>query len=118
MGFEVGPDLLNLTLRRSKGFLLIEILDPNLNLVPGYESYLIETRDGRTLTGVISQESGTSVTLRRRDGEEDLILRANIAEIRPSTVSMMPEELEQDLSMQDMADLLEYLQSLSPREHP
>ncbi|MGH9341935.1 MAG: PVC-type heme-binding CxxCH protein, partial [Acidobacteriota bacterium] len=69
MGAEVGPDLLNLTSRRSKGFLLIQILDPNLDITPGYESYTIETKDGRLLSGVIANESATSVTLRRRGPE-------------------------------------------------
>ncbi|MGH9342080.1 MAG: hypothetical protein ACRD1R_21470, partial [Acidobacteriota bacterium] len=62
--------------------------------------------------GVIANESATSVTLRRRGPEEDSILRSNIAEIRASTVSIMPEDLE--LTLQEMADVLEFLQSPSP----
>ena len=112
MGSEVGPDLLDVT-RRPKKFFLAKILDPNLNIAPGYETYVIETRSGATVSGVIAQESPTSVTLRREEGEEETLLRSNIATLRVSSVSNMPEGLEEDIDPAAMADLLEYLQRLS-----
>jgi putative membrane-bound dehydrogenase-like protein len=112
MGSEVGPDLLDV-IRRPKKFFLAKILDPNLNIAPGYETYVIETRSGATVSGVIAQESPTSVTLRREEGEEETLLRSNIATLRVSSVSNMPEGLEEDIDPAAMADLLEYLQRLS-----
>jgi len=112
MGSDVGPDLLDV-LRRPKQFFLAEILDPNLNITPGYETYVIETRSGATVTGVIARESPTAVTLRREEGEEETLLRSNIATLRVSSVSTMPEGLEEDIDPAGMADLLEYLQRLS-----
>lgn len=112
MGTVVGPDLLDVV-RRPKQFFLAEILDPNLNITPGYETYVIETRSGATVTGVIARESPTAVTLRREEGEEETLLRSNIATLRVSSVSTMPEGLEEDIDPAAMADLLEYLQRLS-----
>ncbi len=112
MGSEVGPDLMDLV-RRPKKFFLTKILDPNHNIAPGYETYVIETRSGATVTGVIARESPTSVTLRREEGEEETLLRSNIAVLRVSSVSTMPEGLEDDIDPAAMADLLEYLQRLS-----
>jgi putative membrane-bound dehydrogenase-like protein len=111
MGFDVGPNLMSIT-ARSRGELLENILDPNANIVPGYEDYMIQTNDGRTITGVMANQSATTVTLRRGAGEEDTILRSNIADLRALTVSAMPEDLEQGLSLEQMADLLEYLKTL------
>ena len=112
MGSEVGPDLMDLV-RRPKKFFLAKILDPNLNIAPGYETYVIETRSGATVTGVVARESPTSVTLRREEGEEETLLRSHIAALRVSSVSTMPEGLEDDIDPAAMADLLEYLQRLS-----
>ena len=112
MGSEVGPDLLDVV-RRPKKFFLAKILDPNRNIAPGYETYVIATRSGATVTGVIARESPTAVTLRREEGEEETLLRSNIATLRVSSVSNMPEGLEEEIDPAAMADLLEYLQRLS-----
>ncbi|MFQ5929496.1 MAG: PVC-type heme-binding CxxCH protein [Acidobacteriota bacterium] len=114
MGVEVGPDLLSLT-KQTKQYLLTEILDPNGNLVPGYEEYLVRTRDGRLITGVLAEDTPTTLTLRRTEGEEDTILRSNIASLRLSSVSQMPEDWVEGMSVQDMADLLQYLKSVAGR---
>jgi putative membrane-bound dehydrogenase-like protein len=110
-GAEVGPDLLTIT-KWDKAQLLENILDPSANVVPGYEEYLMETKDGNMITGVMVQESETTVTLRRSKGDEDTVLRSNIASLRAGTVSAMPEGLEDEISVEQMTDLLEFLRSL------
>ena len=78
----------------------------------GYEEYLIETIDGRSITGLIASQTPTTLLLRRAKGEEDTVLRSNIAEMRSLSVSAMPEDLERDIDIAEMADLLAYLKSL------
>ncbi len=112
MGNEVGPDLMDVIGRRPKKFFLTKILDPNVNITPGFETYVIETRNGATVTGLIAQDSPTSLMLRREEGEEETILRRNILKLRVSSVSTMPEGLEEDINLRKMTDLLEYLQRL------
>lgn len=107
----VGPDLLTIT-RWTKEDLLGSILDPNANIVAGYEEYLVETRDGSLVTGVMIKESATAVTLRRTQGEEDTILRSNIVKLRALTVSAMPEGTEQEINVEQMGDLLAFLLTL------
>ena len=114
-GFEVGPDLLSLT-NRAREDLLANIIDPNANIVPGYEEYRVDTRDGRIITGVLSDQNANSVTLGREEGEQDKILRANIAALRPSTVSAMPEGVEEEITVEEMTDLLGYLKSLGTQD--
>jgi putative membrane-bound dehydrogenase-like protein len=112
MGSEVGPDLVNLGGRLTKGNLLTQILDPNASIAAGYEEYVIETTVGRTITGILIEDSTTSVTLRRKEGHQDTVLRNNIARIRTSTVSAMAEGHEREITQEQMSDLLEYLQNL------
>ena len=110
-GIKVGPNLSSLT-HRPKEEMLENILDPNANIVPGYEEYMIETWDGRILTGVMADQSATTVTLRRGHGAEDTILRSTIASLRALTVSAMPEDLERTIGVDQMVDLLEYLDTM------
>ena len=110
-GTEVGPDLTSLS-RRTKQYFLREIIDPNKNITPGYEQYSVETRDGRVITGVLAEDAPAVVTLRRRGGDEDTILRTNIKSLRGSSVSQMPDDLTVGMSVRDMADLLVFLDSM------
>lgn len=110
-GSEVGPDLLSLS-GRTKYEFLENILDPNSNIVPGYEEYLVETNDGRALTGVMANQGPVTVTLRRSEGEEDTISRSQIASLRSLGVSAMPEGVQEDITVRQMTDLLEYLTHL------
>lgn len=111
IGSDVGPDLLSVVIR-NKETLMTDILMPNESIEAGYEEYLLETDDGQSVTGVIAAETPETVTLRRAKGEQDTIRRSNIKSLRSLSVSPMPEDLEQSISVQGMADLLAYLKSL------
>ncbi|HQR07422.1 MAG TPA: neutral/alkaline non-lysosomal ceramidase N-terminal domain-containing protein, partial [Gemmatales bacterium] len=110
-GHAVGPDLMALA-NRSPNFLLQEILDPNKNLDNRYVEYVAVTRQGRTLTGLLSSESGSSITLKGKEGRVDTLLRSEIDELQATGKSLMPEGLEKEIPPAAMNDLLAYLSSL------
>ena len=107
-GHAVGPDLTAFRAKSPQDF-LVAILDPNAAIEPRFINYQIETKDGRSLSGVVKAESSTSLTLAQGGGLEEKILRSDIAEIRASNLSLMPEGLEQGMTPQDLADLIAYL---------
>ncbi|MBL8796150.1 MAG: HEAT repeat domain-containing protein [Planctomycetia bacterium] len=107
-GRSVGPDL-NSIQNRAPDALLVAILDPNREVPSNYISYTLATKDGRVLTGILAAETAASVTLRRAEGAEDIVLRSQIEELTPSGQSLMPEGLEQQIDIQQTADLLRYL---------
>jgi putative membrane-bound dehydrogenase-like protein len=109
-GNNVGPNLGALTDKTPADF-LTAILDPNAAVEPRFVAYNIQTKDDRSLTGVVSAESATTLTLVQAGGTHETILRSDIAEIHASGVSLMPEGLEQNMSPQDLADLISYLNS-------
>jgi putative heme-binding domain-containing protein len=112
-GVEVGPDLLSALRNKTREGLIIDILDPSREVDPRYVNYLVTTKAGRILTGMIALETPTSLTLRRAEKAEDTILRSQIEEIQATTKSLMPEELEKLLSKQELADLIAYLQAVA-----
>jgi putative membrane-bound dehydrogenase-like protein len=110
-GNEVGPDLASALRNKSKEQLLIDLLDPSREVDPRYLNYVVETRQGRSFSGLIAAETASSVTLRRGEKAEDVILRSDIDVIKATGKSVMPEGLEAQLTRQDVADLIAYLQS-------
>ena len=107
-GFALGPDLTG-SPSADPAALLANILDPTAVVQPGYLQYLVVDHDGRTYSGVIAAETATSLTLRRGDGAEDTILRAQVAEIAGTGLSMMPEGFEKTIAKAEMADLIAFL---------
>jgi putative heme-binding domain-containing protein len=107
-GYAVGPDLSSTT-RRSDEMLVSDVLDPSNQITAGYNQYTVVTEDGRIFTGVLAAESATSVTLRKEQSAEETILRKDIEVMAASTNSMMPENLEKEVTPQDIADLIAFL---------
>ncbi len=111
MGFEVGPNLGALK-EKSPEALLISILDPNRAFESRYANFTVATTDGRLITGLVASETASSVTLRREDGKEDVVLRRDIEEMTASSKSLMPEGLEKELTPRDMANLIAFLETI------
>ena len=107
-GHAVGPDLASERARADQT-LLADILEPSREITAGYASYVVWTRDGRIVSGVLASESATSVTLRQAEGVEHVVLRANVETMSQSAVSLMPEDLADALSPRDAADLIGFL---------
>ena len=93
-GAEVGPDLTGVG-RSSLDALLANVIDPNQVIGHGYENVEVETKDGRTLSGRLAEETETRVKLLSAGPKEDLVDKSDIASLRVSEVSVMPEGLEQ-----------------------
>ncbi len=107
---RVGPDLSSIN-SKTKEELLTSIVNPSYAIEPRFTYYLVTTKDGRMYDGVISNETPGMITLRGGSDEGDeTILRANIAEMRASSLSLMPDGLEKALGRQGLADVIAYLQ--------
>ncbi len=112
-GHAVGPDLVSVQ-NKSPDDLLIAILDPNREAQPVFVSYTASTEDGKVSTGIIAAETAASVTLRRAEAKEDVVLRNQLEALVSNGVSLMPEGMEKDLNPQQVADVIAYIKSLSP----
>jgi len=117
IGNAIGPDLAALT-DRSPDSMLVAILDPNRAVEDKYVNYVISTREGTQLFGLISEESAGGITLRTADGSEQKLLRADIESMQSTGISLMPDGLEATLTQQQIADLIVYLGSLGSQEKP
>jgi putative heme-binding domain-containing protein len=107
-GFALGPDLLDVR-NQPKESILFHLVVPEAEVNVAYAPYLVETKDGRTVAGIMASETPTSVTLRQPLGVEETLLRANLTKVEALPGSLMPAGLEQAMSKQELADLLAYL---------
>jgi putative heme-binding domain-containing protein len=113
-GYRAGPDLSGVAGRAPEA-LLSDILDPNREVAPDYTTLAVATRSGQVVTGLLVEETATTLKLRRSLGVEETVLRSEIDQVRSTGQSLMPEGLEHGLSLHDMADLIAFLRQGSNR---
>ncbi len=107
-GNDVGPNLGTIKAWTAEQ-ILTNVLDPNREVSPNFALYIVETNDGRTLSGLITSETAGNLTLKRADGGTDTVLRSEIKSLTSPGISLMPEGLEAAITPQQMADLIAYL---------
>ncbi|MBP7142332.1 MAG: c-type cytochrome [Opitutaceae bacterium] len=113
VGGHVGPDLSG-NRNQPADALLLHILVPNYEVYPGYQAVSIATPDGRMLSGRILTETDASLTLRTAFGTDEVVMRSSILSLNASSLSLMPDGLEQSMTRDELADLIAYLKSPPP----
>lgn len=108
-GKEAGPDLRG-QVGMAEESLLKDILMPGERIRPGYETTLVQTRDGGATTGLLKNDGATSLTLVQPGGVEQVLLRKDVMGVRRLATSLMPSFAE-GLKPSDVADLLAWLRS-------
>jgi putative heme-binding domain-containing protein len=107
-GQEIGPDLTS-NGRNSFDQLVSNVFDPNLVIGLGFTATTVATTDGRVLTGLIAENGKDRLVLKIQGGKFETIPRDQVEESKTSDVSLMPEEIEKQLTQQEIADLFAFL---------
>jgi putative heme-binding domain-containing protein len=111
-GGKIGPDLSRIGRIRQNRDLLEAIVFPSSSLVRDYEPFNIVLADGKVMSGLILGETKDTIALQQQIGEPVAISRKEIEEIVPSTISMMPNGLDQAITKDELADVIAFLKSL------
>jgi putative membrane-bound dehydrogenase-like protein len=119
VGHEMAADLRTLV-DKSPGALLIAVIDPNRAVEAKYLEYTAITVEGLIRSGVLVEETSSSITLADAGGKRYTILRRDLEQLVNTGRSRMPEKLEAKLTLQQMADLFGFLAQSGPprREVP
>ena len=107
-----GPHLVDIGKRYKKEELLESILDPSKKIAQGFDTWTFVTVDGRIQTGFVVLESAETVTLRGIDGLSKELPQRDIDERVKQEISMMPKGVVGNLTPEQLADIIAYLQSL------
>ena len=111
VGVAVGPNL-GTVRNHPASELLVDIILPSKSIEQGYETYVVELASGDIVDGIMSAQTPATITLRQEQGRETVIARRDIKAMHVSKVSMMPEGLEKQISVGQMADLLTFLKAV------
>jgi putative membrane-bound dehydrogenase-like protein len=111
-GGRIGPDLSHIggTFTREK--LIDSILEPSKEISPQFTNWSMVSSDGKIHTGMIVHENEGVTVLGQPDGNLITLKTLDVEERSPQSISVMPEKLEERLSVSDFRDLLAFLQSL------
>jgi putative membrane-bound dehydrogenase-like protein len=110
VGIDVGPDISD-TRTKTLDALLVDVLNPNAAIDNNFINYVVTTKTGKSLTGIIAVETASSITLKRAEAQTDTVLRQDIEDIQSTGISLMPEGLEKEINVEAMADLLSFLKN-------
>jgi putative heme-binding domain-containing protein len=111
-GSTLGPDLSQLAARFNRAQILESILEPSKNIDPKYATYLVETSDGKTQSGLLASRSESELILKLAGDKEVRIPARDVTTLAPLRTSLMPDGLLRDLTAEQAADLLEFLATL------
>jgi putative heme-binding domain-containing protein len=109
LGGNIGPDLTRIGGARTEHDLLESIVSPSASFVRGYEPVTITTKSGKSFTGTLRRDAADVVVLALNAREMATILRAEIDEMVPAGASIMPAGLDQQLTPQELVDLVAFL---------
>jgi putative heme-binding domain-containing protein len=108
LGVAIGPDLGTIHNWSAKA-IMENTLDPNLSISSGFDLWSVELNNGESLQGIIATETPGALTLRNYAAADRTIKRSDIKSIKSLNMSIMPLNLEEQITQQDMADLLAFL---------
>jgi putative heme-binding domain-containing protein len=111
-GATIGPDLGNL-IHRDYGSVLRDLKNPGFAINPDYVGQTVVLKDGRVLTGVLQARAG-HLLLGDTQGRQTELDPAEIEQMQPSAISVMPQGIVEKLSAEDLRDLLTYLLTPAP----
>ena len=112
VGQQVGPDLKQIGKKYDRARLLESILEPSKVIDPKFVTYLIETKEGQIHTGLLIEKNERETVLKDAQGKLIRISAGNVEFTAPQQKSLMPELLLRDMTAEQVADLLSFLESL------
>ncbi|HEX4613424.1 MAG TPA: hypothetical protein VH092_34900, partial [Urbifossiella sp.] len=111
VGGLVGPDLTRVGGIRSERDLLEAVVFPSAGFVRSYEPVRVATADGRVFNGILAKDAPDEIVIVTGADKSERVARAEVESIVPGTVSVMPAGLDQQLTRQELADLVAFLRA-------
>jgi len=114
-GTDFGPNLSEIGAKLGKDALYESILDPSAGISFGYEAWQLELKNGEEALGLIVSETADELALKVTGGIVNRYPKAEILKRQKQKLSIMPAELQQTMTKEELVDLVEYLTSLKPK---
>jgi len=112
----VGPDLSTIGEKGIK-FISENILNPAKSITPGFETYVVETKDGTKIIGLKTRDEGGEVDITKKNGDVVTVAQSDIKTITvDANTSVMPEDLNEAMTVKDFQDLQSFMIMQKPEK--
>jgi putative membrane-bound dehydrogenase-like protein len=108
LGVDVGPPLSDVKVKPPEA-LVADILDPNRMFEARWSAYQVDTTDGRSLSGLIQNETSDTIVLAMMGGVKETLPRSAIRQMKSLDRTLMPDGLEAAITKDQMSDLIAFL---------
>lgn len=115
-GGNVGPPLSTIGQKLSKPQLLQKLFNPNSSILMTYEDWVVKTKDGAVLEGILAENTDDHVTIKDASGQYHDVPADQVASKKQLKTSIMPEGLPSAMTRKELLDLIEYLSTLRNKE--
>ena len=112
-GGKIGPELTGYD-RSNADFWLDNLFTPSLEIREGFGTYIVKTKGGQILTGLMDAQDAQGIVLKDLAGNKTAIKQADIEKLEASMVSLMPEGMTAGMSDTDLKDFFAYLMQATP----
>lgn len=111
-GGSIGPDLSMIGKKASRENLIESILLPSKAIADQYLTWIVETKKGLALSGLLVEETADYLILRDANGKDTRIEKKDLESKEKGPNSLMPNDLLAYMTADDVVDLTEYLLTL------
>lgn len=111
-GTPVGPDLNAIGKKLDRAKLLESLVEPSKTIDAAYAPWIVETTSGQLFTGLLVSKDDKQIVIKNAQGKQHTFAAGEVEAILPQRQSLMPELLLKDMTAEQVADLLAYLESL------
>ncbi len=110
-GGDIGPDLTSIRAKYAHADIIESVLYPSKQILDGYQQVYFQTTNDDEVSGVVRLETPTQVTVIDSAGIKHLLDKASITSRKISKISLMPEGLQDGLSLTEFSDLIAYVEN-------
>ena len=111
-GKEVGPNLSEIGSKLSREAMFESILYPSAGISHNYETYVVALNNGNVVNGIMVTQTPDSISLRGADAITRVYKKSDIDEMKKQNISLMPADLQKEMTADELIDVIEYVQTL------
>jgi quinoprotein glucose dehydrogenase len=111
-GGDVGPALNGIAAMKDRMYLLESIVNPNAKIAMGFQSVIIDTLDGKQVSGIVKSQTAKEIVLITAENKLITIPADDVDGKPKPDKSAMPEDLYKKISKRELRDVVEFLATL------
>ncbi|HQZ64361.1 MAG TPA: NPCBM/NEW2 domain-containing protein [Planctomycetaceae bacterium] len=115
MGREVGPNLSEIGSKLSREAMFESVLYPSAGISHNFELWTVLLTSGTTVNGMLTSNTDEEVSIKGDDALVRTFKKVDVEELVKQKISMMPADLQKTMTTQELADIVEYMQSLKKK---